>query len=448
LPAEPYDVCVVGAGPAGMAAALSASGGGAKVVVVDAGVREGGQYYRQPLSGPSHLPERFQALRQATGIDLRFGEEVWSASRRREGFVVRTVNGGAVAARALVLATGATEAVLPFPGWQLPGVLTAGAAQSLLKAEGVLVGRRVVVGGAGPFLLPVASSLACAGARVTLVEATSPRRAPSALRALAAYPPKAKEAAAYAKTLAIKGARVLAGWAVVRCEGTSSVERAVVVRLGPGWSPQWGTERTLPADAVCVSFGFVPRVELARQLCAAEVRGLYGPAVKAGEAMETSVPGLFVAGELSGVAGAEAAEMEGRLAGESAASFLGLGAPPVSPPPLALTRARKFAGRLEAIYSPQGGWARWLEPSTVFCRCEEVTWASVMAAVEAGARTAREVRSTTRCGMGYCQARVCGPALQLALSSLRGRGGGDVGDLHKRPVAVPVPAGSLASGSG
>jgi NADPH-dependent 2,4-dienoyl-CoA reductase/sulfur reductase-like enzyme len=442
VPAELCDLCVVGAGPAGMAAALSASESGAKVLLVDSAQREGGQFFRQPLTGAGTLPQRFRRLREIA--EVRLGADVWSASRSGGSFVVRLVDGCEVVSGALVLATGASEVVLPFPGWELPGVTTAGAAQSLLKAQGLVLGSRVVVAGTGPFLLPVAAGLAKAGARVTLVEAAPLKRTPSGLKALAAYPAKAKEAAGYATQLALSRARVLAGWAVVRCEGTGSVERAVVARLSPAWVTRTGAEKVVPADAVCVSFGFVPRVELARQLGAEEFPGPFGPAVKAGPTMGTSVPGLFVAGELAGVAGAEVAEAEGLVAGMSAASFLGFPVRNASVGGKALAKARKFARQLGPLYAVGDGWVRWLEPSTLFCRCEDVTWGSVLGSVERGARTAREVRSVTRCGMGYCQGRVCGPALQLALSVLTGRPPSEVGDLHKRPVALPVPAKSLA----
>src|SRR5579875_1695938 len=202
------DVCVIGAGPAGLAAALAASRQGANVVVVDSGAREGGQFFRQPLAGESRLPDRLRALHRAPRVEVCLGEDVWSVSRTVGGFVVRTAGGGELTPRAWVLATGASEVVLPFPGWELHRVVAAGAAQSLLNAEGLRVGGRVVVAGTGPFLLPVAAALAGAGAQVTLVEAASPARAPAAAGALLAYPAKAKEAASYAKVLALARARV------------------------------------------------------------------------------------------------------------------------------------------------------------------------------------------------------------------------------------------------
>jgi NADPH-dependent 2,4-dienoyl-CoA reductase/sulfur reductase-like enzyme len=436
------DVCVVGAGPAGMAAALAASAQRADVVLADSGARPGGQFYRQPLAGPVHLPARFGALLADTRVRWRLGCEVWSASRHAGGFVVRLVEGDDIWAKALVLATGASELVLPFPGWELPGVITAGAAQALQKSQGIAPGGSVVVAGTGAFLLPVAAALAGAGCAVTLVEAATPaRRALPAAAALAAHPAKAKEAASYAA--ALRGARVLTGRAVVRCEGVNAVESAVVAKLGPGWRRLENAETTIEADAVCVSYGFVPRLELARQLGAKETAG----SVATGADMGTSVPGLFVAGELAGVAGAEVAELEGAVAGHNAASYaLGSASTSSSALALRLKRARTFARRLEALYGIAPGWVSWLGPSTVFCRCEETTWGSIKSTVERGAATAREVRSSTRCGMGYCQGRTCGPALQLALASLTGAGPGDVGDLHKRPIAAPVAVGRVAGG--
>jgi NADPH-dependent 2,4-dienoyl-CoA reductase/sulfur reductase-like enzyme len=329
-------------------------------------------------------------------------------------------------------------------------VLTAGAAQALLKSQGLLVGGRVVVGGTGPFLLPVAAALAEVGATVTVVEAAPARSAPRAMPALLAHPARLAEAAGYAAALARHGVRFLAGRAVVRAEGTTKVERAVLARLGPGWLPLSGAEEVVEADALCVSYGFVPRLELARQLGVREVPDERKPLARAawGKGMETSVPGLFVAGELAGVAGAEVAEGEGELAGHTAASYLGLPDRRPDQEGRALARrlqaARAFGRRLEALYPLHQGWLGWLDDATVFCRCEEVTWGAVREAIGAGAASAREVRNVTRCGMGYCQGRTCGPALQLAVSALAGRPLEESGDLHKRPVAVPVALADVA----
>ena len=459
------DVVIVGAGPAGMAAAGAASRRGARVVLVDGAPRLGGQYFRQPLAEPTNsgdqpappaglrLPARFHHLTANPAVELRLGCEVWSVSKDPSGFTVRLTDGAPVALRspALVLATGASELTLPFPGWELPGVATAGAAQALLKSQHVPIGRRVVVAGTGPFLLPVAAALAAAGARVLVVEAARARSAPRALPILLRYPRKLREAAGYGLVLARHRVPVLTGWGVVRCEGEGRVERAVISRLGPNWERPAEPSRTVPADAVCVSYGFVPRLELAYQLGA--------PAFSRPDRMEagivtdatmaTSIGGLFVAGELAGVGGAEVAEIEGELAGHAAASYLGLADArgPAERQQLLgrLSSSRAFAARLSALYPLRAGWSSGLEPETVFCRCEQVPWEAVESAIALGATTAREVRSVTRCGMGYCQGRTCGPALQMAISSLASLPLDKVGDLHKRPVAVPVFLGRVAS---
>jgi D-hydroxyproline dehydrogenase subunit alpha len=454
------DVVVVGGGPAGMAAAAAAAGRGASVVLVDASPRLGGQYFRQPLvddgsepapAGPK-LPGRFHVLMANPRVGLRLGRSVWSVSRTGSGFAVLLEGepGSVLRSRALVLATGAAELTLPFPGWELPGVVTAGAAQALLKSQNLAIGQRVAVAGTGPFLLPVAAALAKTGARVTVVEAARVRAAPRALPGFAAHPAKLAEAAGYGWALARHRVRFLTGRAVVRCEGSGRAERAVLARLGPAWRPVPGSEQTLDVDAVCVSYGFVPRLELARQLEARDAvpAGHMAAGVACDATMTSSTPGLFVAGELAGVAGAEVAELEGDLAGHAAASYLGLPDERLPPERERLWRrlrtSRAFARSLEALYPLGTGWTSWLDRSTVFCRCEQTTWGGIGSAVEQGAASAREVRSLTRCGMGYCQGRTCGPALQLAISALTGRPLDQVGDLQKRPVAVPVPLGEVA----
>ena len=457
------DVVVVGGGPAGMAAAAAAAARGAHVMLVDAAPRLGGQYFRQPLvddgpdrapAGPS-LPARFHDVAANPRVELMLGRSVWAASREASGFALHLDGGSVPSVRspALVLATGASELTLPFPGWELPGVVTAGGAQALLKSQHVAIGQRVVVAGTGPFLLPVAAALAHAGARVTAVDAAPMRAGPRALPALLAHPAKLAEAAGYGWGLASHRVRFLTGRAVIRCEGSDRVEAAVLARLGPGWAPVAGSEQTVEVDAVCVSYGFVPRLELARQLGAGDVyrSGRLAGGVGFDATMGTSTPGLFVAGELAGVAGAEVSELEGAVAGHAAASYIGLRdvRSPSERERLSrrLQKSRVFATRLEGLYPLHTGWTGWLEPHTVFCRCEQTTWGAVQAAIAHGATTARDVRSLTRCGMGYCQGRTCGPALQLAISALTGRPLDGIGDLQKRPVAVPVYLGKVASSS-
>ncbi|WP_460444195.1 NAD(P)/FAD-dependent oxidoreductase, partial [Amycolatopsis cihanbeyliensis] len=218
---------------------------------------------------------------------------------------------------ALVLATGAHDRVLPFPGWDLPGVFTAGAAQALAKGERVLVGERAVVCGTGPFLLPVAASLLEAGGRVPAVLEANP--AATLLRGWAArgwelvpQAGKAIELAGYATGQLRHRTPYRTGRAVVEARGDGRVEEVVSARLRPDWSPVPGTEQVLPVDAVCVGHGFSPRLELPVAAGCALDRGEF---VLVDGDQRTSVAGVYAAGEITGVAGAPAAATEGAVAG-------------------------------------------------------------------------------------------------------------------------------------
>ena len=463
------ELVVVGAGPAGMTAADVAARRGVAVTLIDSTARLGGQIYRQPLLDPGgsepappagpELPARFRAL-ESGRVEMVLGTSVWSISRDPAGFTLRldAVPGGrgtAVQSLAVVLAAGASELVLPFPGWELPGVSTAGGAQALLKSQRVLVGRRVLVAGSGPFLLPVAASLAHHGAKVVaVVEACSPSRSIVELAHVLWYPSKVTEALGYMQRLAMHRVPFLSGSALVRCEGNDRVQRAVVARLDHDWVPIPQSERFFEVDAACTSFGFVPRLELCRQLSLRDSHDGVHPGARAvhDASMATSVPGVFVAGELTGIGGAVVAELEGRIAGHAAASYLGRAPGPDSASDCReatskLRRASTFADLLGQIYTLQPGWTAWPTDSTVVCRCEDVTWGSIRRAIDSGTKSVRAVRGVTRCGMGYCQGRMCGPVLEMAMAELTGASLGDSGDLHSRPVAIPVPLREVAKGT-
>ena len=361
------DVAVVGAGPAGMAAALAAADLGCRVILVDAGPAMGGQIYRAPASGGAAagpraaapgMPRRLRRAAAHPGIHHLPGTTVWHATapdrtpgtsgerpgtggesrgRRGPGFVLwladaagraAAANAGPdlLRARAVVIATGAIEVTLPFPGWDLPGVTTAGAAQALLKAHGVVAGHRVLVAGSGPLLLPTAAGLAAAGVRVRAVLEASPA-GPAAARAalLAPFTEKVAEAAGYARVLARHRVPVLAGRAVTACHGDGRVQRATISRLTRDWRPVPGSQREVAVDAVHASFGFCPALALPRLLGCADLPQPGRPAAAVWHDADqgTSVPGVFAAGETTGVAGAEVAELEGYIAGAAAARSAG-----------------------------------------------------------------------------------------------------------------------------
>ncbi|MFC6594664.1 FAD-dependent oxidoreductase [Kitasatospora paranensis] len=451
----PYDLAVVGAGPAGLAAAVTAADHGLRCALVDAADRPGGQYYRHPAPGlgatrPDRLHHHwpvFAALARRLADHVRAGRvvhltghHVWTAERG-DPWRLHATRGPAgpdaavVEARAVLLATGAYERQLPFPGWTLPGVVTAGGAQAMLKGGLVLPGRRVVVAGSGPLLLAAAASLAQAGARVpAVVEATRYLGYARTPAALAANPAKLAEGARHAAVLARHRVRPRLRSAVVAVHGTDRVTAVTVARLDARWAPRPGTERRIRCDALAVGHGLLPQIELATELGARTVTAPDGAvAVAVDDGLRTSLPGLWAAGEACGIGGADLALAEGELAALAVAG---------RPLPAALAafrrRRRAFADLMAGAHRPGPGWPQWLTPDTEVCRCEEVTCARIREAVdELGAADARTVKLLTRAGMGWCQGRMCG----LAVACLSG---GGEGRPDSRPLACPVPLAQLA----
>ncbi|TDD36073.1 FAD/NAD(P)-binding oxidoreductase [Actinomadura sp. KC06] len=436
-------VVVVGAGPAGLGGAAGALRTGAAVTLIDSAENPGGQYHRVPsdayaVAGPVLRHPRCDWWPEST---------VWSIERPDEGVPrVHVLRGEADAdgrerlvldPDALVLAPGAYDRVLPFPGWDLPGVYTAGAAQALAKGERLAVGDSVLIAGSGPFLLPVAASLLRAGAfiRAVLEAGTAAAVARGWTRRpweLAAHTGKAGELAGYAALLARHRVPCRTGRAVIEARGDGRVEEAVTARLRPDWSVVPGTEKAVAVDALCVSHGFTPQLELP---VAAGCALRDGPFVEVDADQRTTVPGVYAAGEITGIAGAQAARTEGLLAGWSA----GGGAP--DDPAAVRTRRRRdqahaFAARLAGAHPIGAAWAGWLRPGTVVCRCEETTYGDLLSAAGGPSRnSAHAVKLATRAGLGPCQARICGPTVAELTGS---------GNPHHRPIAQPVRLGELA----
>ncbi len=451
---EPYDVLVVGAGPAGLAAAAASVAAGARVAVVDAGDRPGGQYWRQPatVAAPDEAMQHdlatYRRLMATAGTAEWFaGHAVWTLTRTASGFAVHAVTRTAgtetratLFARRLVLAPGAYDRQLPFPGWDLPGVMTAGGVQALLKGHGVLAGRRVLLAGTGPFLLPVAAGLVRAGAQVAGVHEASRGtrwlRSPGAVARNAA---KLTEGLGYAATLARHRVPVHRSSAVLAAHGDHAVTSATVGRLDRDGRVRRTSGHTVDVDLIAVGWGFTPQLELPLALGCATRVDLDGSLVcTVDDDQRSSIDGVWVAGEACGVGGAALAVAEGEIAGAAAAGA----AAPTS------ARRRRAAGRAFAVAMHQAhpvpaGWTDRVTDDTVVCRCEEVTAGALRAAVdELGADTARSAKLVVRTGMGWCQGRVCGYATSCLVAEQTGRRPSP--PLPERPIAVPLTLGALA----
>ncbi|MBM0226741.1 MULTISPECIES: NAD(P)/FAD-dependent oxidoreductase [Micromonospora] len=473
---DAFDVAVVGAGPAGLAAALAAAESGVTVALIDAGVGPGGQYWRSPAPGagtfkPNTLHHSWRRFTDTTtrlsalasaGRAVRFaGHHVWSIAQADDRWSLHC-NVGAeprqrdaqppvtIHARRLVLATGAYDRQLPFPGWDLPGVMTAGGVQSLLKGHLVVAGETVVVAGTGPFLLPVAVGLARYGARVAaVIEANTPLAFTRSPRAVFGAINKLGEAATYGVALLRHRVAVRHRHAVIRAFGNDRLEGVVVARLDRDGRPLADTERSVACDLLAVGWGFTPQLELHLQLgCATRMDVDSSLIVDVDDNQQTTVEGVWAAGESTGVGGADLASVEGMIAGYAVARSLD--ATPVrNDVPLRRRRGalREFATVMHRVYSIPDALLDDVDDETLVCRCEEVTAGSLRRAVdELGATDPRTVKLLVRPGMGWCQGRVCGFATVCLTARHTGRAAvdSDMRAFADRPIATPTPLGSLA----
>ncbi|WP_075727470.1 NAD(P)/FAD-dependent oxidoreductase [Corynebacterium aquilae] len=473
-----YDVAVIGAGPAGLAAAVNASELGSSVVLIDANARPGGQYWRHHDGDDGSLHhgwKQFCNLKQRLDAGVEQGHitympstQAWMAQRIQATpeldnslsgeFIVQLTCSDAsdslgrpssVSAHKLIVATGAYDRQIPFPGWDLPGVMAAGGVQSLIKGEKVLPGKRFIVAGTGPFLLPVAANIVAAGGEVVAVcEANRLSNWAPHVAAAAKVPEKALEGAEYAGVFAKNRIPYLTGMAVTRVEQEShGISKAVRLdRLDKDGAVVPGAGKTYSnIDVICTGFGFNTQVELITGLGAKVTRGIDGAeATVVDDKQQSTVPGLYVAGEVTGIGGASLAVAEGIVAGVSAA-----GQHPNKAQEKAVQTAKKtiknhraFAKAMHQAHPVPQGWMDWVEDDTVICRCEEVTKKTIVDAVtDLGAEDPRSLKSVTRTGMGWCQGRTCGFAAHCLTTGTTDYSG--VGRT-KRPVSIPVALGEIA----
>ncbi len=362
------DFAIAGGGPAAIAAACAARSRGESVVVLDRRPEPGGQIWR---GRGNDWIARFER----SGARWIGQAEIHDAG---EGFHLRALTPQgprSVRAPKLLIATGARELFLPFPGWTLPGVFGAGGLQALVKSGLRVQGMRIVVGGSGPLLAAVASALLDAGAQVLRLAEQAPRTQIAPFRRfIARHPGKWLQAAELGLQLA---PLYRFGVWPVEAAGSSGVES---VLLSNG-------ER-IRADALACGFGLVPNIELAQLLgCRLNREGF----IEVDRNQQTSVPGVFAAGEVCGIGGADLAIAEGSIAG-------GLQSKPDAGFRSVLAESFRLRPELRSLPRPE----------TIVCRCEDARWARI-----SSFDGWREAKLQTRCGMGACQGRVCGPALEF-----------------------------------
>ena len=456
--AAAYDVAIVGAGAAGLAAAVECAHAGLATVIFDEQLAPGGQIYRSitttPLQDQQVLGADFwhgeSLLRQIDSADVIYvpRSTVWAVTRQGAAFEIGVANDGAarlLSAQHVILATGALERPFPIPGWTLPGVMTAGAAQILLKSSGLVPDGRVVLAGTGPLLYLVAAQLARVGAKVVRLLDTTP---PGQWRAALPHAFDFLASPYFAKGMAIlrdlrSATRIVRQVEHIEAAGAQALERVHYVAAGR-------TEE-VAADLLLLHQGVVPNINLSNAIgCehrwdAAQLA--FVPVVDAWGA--SSVQGVTIAGDGAGIAGARAAEARGRLAGLNAACVLGRLDTAARDRLAAAARAelRRFSrGRafVDAMYRPADKF-RLPEGDTIVCRCEEVTAQQVTDTVKLGCTGPNQMKSFLRCGMGPCQGRFCGLTVTELIARARNVAPGEVGHYRLRFPVKPITLGELAA---
>ena len=452
------ELAVIGAGPAGLAAAGMAADSGIDVAVFDEQADPGGQIYRAIERSPLDRQE-------ILGSDYGRGRDVVSAFRRstaryypesviwmiKPNRELGVLSGGelrTVKAERILIATGAMERALPFAGWTLPGVMTAGAGQVMLKSSGLAPVGKTVIAGTGPLLWLAAWQYRRAGVMLEAVlDFSRPR---DILRALPHMPMAALAGPYLGKGLAMKrevrgaGVPVFSRVSDLRAHGTDRIG-AIEFRTG-------ARRRSMDIDVLLVHFGVVPRTDLTMSIRARHDwdagQACWRPSTD--EWGNTDIEAVQVLGDAAGIDGAAAAEMAGRIAALEAMRALGridtaerdrMSAPDAR----ALRRDRRVRPFLEALFRPPDAI---LADDVVVCRCEEVTAGDIRSAAVKGCKGANEVKYATRCGMGPCQGRQCGLATSRIIADTLGRSMEEVGAFRIRPPVKPITMGQLAAMAG
>lgn len=453
---EVCDLVIVGAGPAGLAAAAAAAAHGLQVLLLDENPEPGGQIYRGlPSSPPSRRAilgkdyERGDSLLRAareTSVACLPGATVWMVSRDMEIGISKDGRSRIIRARRVVLATGALERPFPIPGWTLPGVMTAGAAQGALKNSGMVPQGRFALAGTGPLLWLLADQLIAAGAPPDVIlDTTLPAYRLAVMKALPAFlgSPYVRKGLGLTRRVR-RHARVIGGVTHIRAIGGDRV-RNVAYRCGD-------RSASIDVEGLFLHQGVVPNVNMANaagcEMAWDDVQLCWKPVVDAWG--RSSLQDISIAGDGAGINGAEAAAHLGRLCGLDAA--FGLGRMSESERDAAAASTRKalrlhLQGRrfLDLMFQPSEAF-RLPAPETIVCRCEEVTSGQIADALkDFGDVGPNQLKSYLRCGMGPCQGRLCGLTVSEMIAAARGLSPADVGYYRLRFPVKPITVAELAS---
>jgi NADPH-dependent 2,4-dienoyl-CoA reductase/sulfur reductase-like enzyme len=385
-----------------------------------------------------------QDLANSPALKFVSGASVWSAEPMTNGYKINYLRNGvedSAIAEKLIIATGAYDRSLPYPGWNRVGAMTPGGAQALLKGHGVVAGKTAIVAGTGPFLLPVATALAKAGAQVKVYEAQSPLRWVLSPMALLLNPSKFFELVHYLRQLTKYRIPISFGCAVTSYhDGIAKVSK-----VSSSLSKKSASSVQISCDLLAVGWGFTPDLSIGGALgCAQQLAEDETVVFTVDSKQRSSQKNIWIAGEATGIGGADLALAEGEIAG--------LGAMGLSIPlKLRFKKFAKssFARALQRSYPVGNGWQEWLTPETLICRCEEVTCKEVLDSVsQLSADDVRTAKLFTRAGMGLCQGRICSRAVSELIGGATGISinSGERIAASNRPISAPITLGALGDG--
>ncbi|PWC90072.1 (2Fe-2S)-binding protein [Azospirillum sp. TSH100] len=447
-------VVIVGAGPAGIRAAETLAAAGLRPTVIDEGARAGGQIYRRPPEEFTRPPATLYGSQAGKAVALHTAFDGLVVAGRivhlprhsvvalADGVLHAVGDGGSrrIGYDRLILATGATDRLAPVPGWQAPGVYSLGAMQIALKAQGVAMGRRIVLAGSGPLLTLLATQLLKAGAGVAAVLDTAGLRGQ-----IAAFPDLAVRPSFALQGLAMRARLGRLYHAGVVLEGIEAADGGVTAVR---WTDAGGRSRSTACDAVGLGWHLKAETQLADLAgCRFVYDGTWAQWLPCADAMGRAGDGIYLAGDGLRLLGADGAEVAGRLAAAACLSDLGWPTPDIAADLRRLDRLERFACGVARAFPWPADQVRALPDDTVLCRCEGITAGAVRETAAYGGVEANRVKSLGRAGMGRCQGRYCQlAAVELIAATGRLVDAGDVGRLRAQAPVRPATIAALLEG--
>ncbi len=452
------DLVVLGAGPAGVAAANVASKEGAEVVIIDENSSAGGQIYRAPpnefqpqnsfKSDEFREGEKQRNLLENSNLTALFKHRVWSVS---SDLVVSTVGPNGLSswhARSLIIANGALERIIPFPGWTIPGVIGLAASTILLKSQYVLPGQSTVVAGCGPLLIAVANGIIKSGGKVSaIIDLNSKSDWIKAFPRLLSRPDQLFKGMSWFANIMKAGIKLYGGHAVTNTKQVDNVLRISIAPINSAGSIlDSKNQKIVEGDCLAIGHGLFPSTEITRLLKAKHIydplKGGWVPLID--DDFRSSIPGVYIAGDATGISGAFSAVQKGRIAGMAAVRDLNVMSSQkykakIKSELIILKKNENFGKAAVRLMKFRPELIQTITSETIVCRCEDVFRSEIDEAIESGARDLNQLKAWTRCGMGPCQGRTCSEAIEAILASKVGSrelAGQWTGRTPLRPVPI------------